>query len=218
MKYCSSKSMKRAKIFNKGSERVSKQLDIVKFLRKQMLLDCLIKTQFSPQERLLASRQYKTFVLGASSTDESSGSDSDDFSALKSKRKSNDKPGHHDSLQTRSQVKNFENKYALALAKGIYRPNQLQELMTLSQNTSQSSSFLHSSIPIKTKGGQPAVRQMKQKEPALQFDPGQKQTPVPTLQQNYGSSPPFIVEQPKSHRVPNHSIWYDATLSMDNST
>ena len=41
---------------DKGSNRISKQLDIVKFLRTQMLMETFVKTQFTPLERYLAKR------------------------------------------------------------------------------------------------------------------------------------------------------------------
>ena len=53
---CNSRAKKRVRMIEKGSKRISKQLDIVKFLRSQMLLDTLVKTQFSPVERFLAKR------------------------------------------------------------------------------------------------------------------------------------------------------------------
>jgi len=56
-------------LLDKGLDRVSKQLDIVTFLRKQMMLDVLIKHQFSPLERYLARRQYKQFVLNSSASE-----------------------------------------------------------------------------------------------------------------------------------------------------
>jgi hypothetical protein len=55
--------MKRAKFFEKGKERISNQLDIVKFLKKQMVLDIILRVQLSPLERYLARRQYRAFVL-----------------------------------------------------------------------------------------------------------------------------------------------------------
>jgi hypothetical protein len=53
---CSSTSKKRAKILEKGTDRIGSQLDIVKFLKKQMVLDILLKIQLSPLERYLARR------------------------------------------------------------------------------------------------------------------------------------------------------------------
>ena len=76
MKHCNSRAKKRARIIAKGSDRIGKQLDVVSFIRKQMLLDTLIKAQFSPLERFLATRQYKSFVLdSAKSSDSESNSD-----------------------------------------------------------------------------------------------------------------------------------------------
>ena len=78
MKYCNSRAKKRARIIDKGADKIGKQLDIVKFIRKQMLLDTLLKVQFSPVERLLATRQYKVFVLDVGkSSDSESSSDSE---------------------------------------------------------------------------------------------------------------------------------------------
>ena len=74
MKYCDSRAKKRARIIDKGSDKIGKQLDIVKFIRKQMLLDTLIKTQFSPLERFLATRQYKVFVLDPAKSSDSESS------------------------------------------------------------------------------------------------------------------------------------------------
>ena len=74
MKYCNSRAKKRARIIAKGSDRIGKQLDIVSFIRKQMLLDTLIKAQFSPLERFLAKHQYKNFVLDPSKSSESDSS------------------------------------------------------------------------------------------------------------------------------------------------
>ena len=56
MMLCNVRAKKRVRMIEKGSERISKQLDIVKFLRSQMLLDTLVKTQFSPVELFLAKR------------------------------------------------------------------------------------------------------------------------------------------------------------------
>ena len=56
MMFCNARAKKRVRMIEKGSERISKQLDIVKFLRSQMLLDTLVKTQFSPVELFLAKR------------------------------------------------------------------------------------------------------------------------------------------------------------------
>ena len=56
-----------------------------------MLLRILIKAQFSPLERFLAKRQYKTFVLDASKDgdSESGGSDSE-YEEMNSQMKNDD--------------------------------------------------------------------------------------------------------------------------------
>ena len=47
----------------KGADRIHRHLDITKFLKKQMVLENLLKVQFGPLEQFLARRKYKTFVL-----------------------------------------------------------------------------------------------------------------------------------------------------------
>ena len=56
---------------NIGSRRVSKELDIVKFIRKQMIVDVILKTLFSKEEQFLIKRQ-KQFYLDQNSYKSSS--------------------------------------------------------------------------------------------------------------------------------------------------
>ena len=54
LKYFDKKVERRVKILDKGQKRMEKQVDIVKYLRKQMVLDILFKLQLKKVERYLA--------------------------------------------------------------------------------------------------------------------------------------------------------------------
>ena len=54
LKYFNQKVKRRVKILQKGQKRMEKQVDIVKYLRKQMVLDILLKLQLKRAERYLA--------------------------------------------------------------------------------------------------------------------------------------------------------------------
>ena len=58
-------------MMSKGADRVSKQLDIVKFIKTQMVLDLMLKKWMTPLERFFARRQFKKFVLHHSDHTES---------------------------------------------------------------------------------------------------------------------------------------------------
>ena len=45
-----------------AKNRVSKELDIVKFIRKQMVVNVILKTLFTKEERFLIKRQKESFL------------------------------------------------------------------------------------------------------------------------------------------------------------
>ena len=74
----------------KGADRVNRHLDITKFLKKQMVLENLLKVQFGPLEQYLARRKYKTFVLDSKATNMATTSASEgDFSSDNSELEEN---------------------------------------------------------------------------------------------------------------------------------
>ena len=58
-----------------AADRLSKELDCVTFLRKQMMQDVAFKILFSPIERFLIGNQNKPFTLNHSEIDDSDSSD-----------------------------------------------------------------------------------------------------------------------------------------------
>ena len=87
----SSRAKRRLKLLEKGTERIDNQLDIVSFLRKQLLLSTLMHTIWRrPAERYLARHQYQTFVLDPDhdqTPPDSEASSDDSSSAVKQKIK-----------------------------------------------------------------------------------------------------------------------------------
>jgi len=75
LKRFNSKAKRRVKWVKKGEERISRQLDIVKFLKRQMVLETLMRIQFSPLERYLARHHYQTFVIDAEVSSDAPSSD-----------------------------------------------------------------------------------------------------------------------------------------------
>lgn len=100
----------------KGAERIGKQLDIVKFLRTQMLLDVVIRKQLTPLERSLAKHHYSTFVLDVSQTEQSS---SESESLLK--KLHSDKQGAQTQAILAQQVRLSQAKLTLPLADDVFK-------------------------------------------------------------------------------------------------
>ena len=61
-------------MFNKGLERIERELDLVKYIKKQMMIDTVFEVLFTKADRFLLKNQAK-FVLNKSSSDNNEGSD-----------------------------------------------------------------------------------------------------------------------------------------------
>ena len=70
------RNRKRKKIFDKGTKRVEKLLEVDKFLKTQMLVKAAFKVIFNKTERYLLSNQ-RMFVLNFTSSESSSSNEID---------------------------------------------------------------------------------------------------------------------------------------------
>ena len=60
-------------MLNKGLERVERELDLVRYIKKQMMIDAVIELLFTKADRFLLKNHAK-FVLNKSSSNEDEGS------------------------------------------------------------------------------------------------------------------------------------------------
>ncbi len=61
-------------MFNKGLDRIERELDLVKYIKKQMMIDTVFKLLLTKADRFLLKNQAK-FVLNKSSSDDNDGGD-----------------------------------------------------------------------------------------------------------------------------------------------
>ena len=61
-------------MFNRGLNRIERELDLVKYIKKQMMIDTVFEVLFTKADRFLLKNQAK-FVLSKSSSDDDEGSD-----------------------------------------------------------------------------------------------------------------------------------------------
>ncbi len=62
------------KLLDRGLERVERELDLVRYIKKQMMLDAVIELLFTKTDRFLLKNHAK-FVLNKSSSNDDEGSE-----------------------------------------------------------------------------------------------------------------------------------------------
>ena len=67
--WCLGMRSSQKKLFNKGLDRIERELDLVKYIKKQMMIDTVFELLFTKVDRILLKNQAK-FVLNKSSSDD----------------------------------------------------------------------------------------------------------------------------------------------------